>query len=130
MLPKDKMLIEVEISFNEFVSAIIKEFGSKLPQALRDQFIIASTIDDENLNNLKKTIRRTEKWLWNYQYGGMGFISEQIVESRKAIEQLVFILHIGQAYPGKAAAQAIKLRPKLVLEKKPKKISRDQDANA
>lgn len=130
MSPKDKMLIEVEVSFNEFVSAIIKEFGSKLPQALRDQFIIASTIDDENLNNLKKTIRRTEKWLWNYQYGGMGFVSEQIVESRKAIEQLVFILHIGQAYPGKAAARAIKLRPKLVLEKKPKKISRDQDADA
>ena len=56
MLPKDKMLIEVEISFNEFVSAIIKEFGSKLPQALRDKFIIASTIDDENLNNLKKQL--------------------------------------------------------------------------
>jgi hypothetical protein len=130
MSPKDKMLIEVEVSFNEFVSVITKEFGTKFPQALRDQFMNASAIDDGDLNNLKTTIRRTGKWLWNYQYGATGIVSEQIVESRKAIEQLVSILHIGQAYPEKAAARAIKLRPKLVLDKKPKIILEEQDADA
>jgi hypothetical protein len=130
MSPKDKMLIEVEVSFNEFVSVITKEFGARFPQILRDQFINASAINDGDLNNLKTTIRRTGKWLWDYQYSSKGIVTEQIVESRKAIEQLMAILHIGQAYPEKATARAIKLRPKLVLEKKPKIILEEQDGNA
>jgi hypothetical protein len=113
MTPHDKVLIEVETSFNEFVNVVMKEFGPKAPQSLRDQFMNASTIEDGDLKNLKHTIGRTSRWIKDYQFNSSALVSEQIVDARHAIEQLGSILHIGFAYPDKAAARAIKLRPKL-----------------
>ena len=117
MTPKEKVLIEVEISFNEFINVIMEEFGQRFPQTLRDQFMNASTIEDGDLNNLKHAIDRTVHWIKDYHYGSSAVPSEQIREACRAIEQLGSILHIGMAYPDKAAIRAIKLRPKMVEKK-------------
>ena len=117
MTPKEKVLIEVETSFNEFINVIMSEFGQRFPQTLRNQFMNASTIEDGDLNNLKRTIDRTVRWIKDYHYNSSAVPSEQIREARRAIEQLGSILHIGMAYPDKAATRAIKLRPKMVEKK-------------
>ena len=121
MKPYDKVLIEAETSFNIFVGIVLSEFNPKYHQNLIDQIMNASTIDDGDLRNLKRTMDRTVRWIKDYQYNSAGVPSEQIREARRAIEQLGSILHIGVAYPDKAALHAIKLRPKLVEKKNDKK---------
>ena len=86
----------------------------EVPQKLVDQVMAASTIENGDLKNLKRAMERTARLIKDYQYNSAGVPSEHIADSRRAMEQLGSILHIGIAYPDKALARAIKLRPKVV----------------
>ncbi|CAB4131111.1 hypothetical protein UFOVP120_60 [uncultured Caudovirales phage] len=121
MTPMEKVLIEVETSFNLFVQIILCEFDPERHRHLIEQLMVMSAIDNGDLSNLKRAVDRTARWVKDYQYNSPGVPSEQIADARRCIEQLSSIIHIGRAYPDKAASRAIKLRPNFVPKRKEKK---------
>lgn len=132
MNKRDTVLIELSITFDAYVSWAIREvshFTKFMVDASREDGVISkdrdrrtarnphleellsvSAIEDADLNNLEKTIKRTAAWMKNYEYNYVFNNTSTINTIRKAVEQLASIHRIATAYPDNAIKRAIQLR--------------------
>jgi hypothetical protein len=75
-----------------------------------EALIAVSAIEDGDLANLEKTIKRTADWLKSYEHNYVFNNQSSINKIRKAVEQMNSIYHISRAYPDNAIKRTVQLR--------------------
>jgi hypothetical protein len=132
MNKREMVLIELQITFDAYVRCAIREVSQFTRYAREvaredgvvpkdsdkrmgrnphlEELLAVSAIEDADLENLEKTIKRTAAWMKNYEHNYVFNNTSEINTIRKAIEQLASIHRIGAAYPDNAIKRSIKLR--------------------
>lgn len=132
MNKRDTFLIELQVTFDAYIRWAVMEVGQykrfakeaseedgivKKDKNKRDnrnphleELIAMSAIEDGELCNIEKTIKRTAGWLKNYEYHYVFNNQSAINTIRKAVEQLCSIYRISFAYPDNAIKRTIQLR--------------------
>ena len=75
-----------------------------------EELLVMSSIENGDLANIEKTIKRTADWLKNYEYNYALSNISTIRDIRRAIEQMHSIYKISFAYPDNAIKRTIQLR--------------------
>jgi tRNA U34 5-carboxymethylaminomethyl modifying GTPase MnmE/TrmE len=126
------VLIELQITFDAYIRCAVREvsqFTRYAREVAREDGVVPkdgdkrkernphleellsmSAIEDAELENLEKTLKRTAAWMKNYEYNYVFNNTSEINTIRKALEQLVSIHRISSAYPDNAIKRSIKLR--------------------
>ena len=132
MNKRDMVLIELQITFDAYIRCAVREvsqFTRYAREVAREDGVVPkdsekrtgrnphleellsmSAIEDAELENLEKTLKRTAAWMKNYEYNYVFNNTSEINTIRKALEQLVSIHRISSAYPDNAIKRSIKLR--------------------
>lgn len=132
MNKRDMVLIEIQITFDAYIRCAVREvsqFTRYAREVAREDGVVPkdsekrmgrnphleellsmSSIEDADLANLEKTLKRTAAWMKNYEYNYVFNNTSEINTIRKALEQLVSIHRISSAYPDNAIKRSIKLR--------------------
>ena len=132
MNKRDMVLIELQITFDAYIRCAVREvsqFTRYAREVAREDGVVPkdsekrmgrnphleellsmSAIEDAELENLEKTLKRTAAWMKNYEYNYVFNNTSEINTIRKALEQLVSIHRVSSAYPDNAIRRSIKLR--------------------
>jgi len=132
MNKRDMFLIELQTTFDSYVRWAVSEvtvytkFAREASEedniVLKERYkrtdrnphlealIAMSAIEDGELVNIEKTIKRTASWLKSYEQNYVFNNQSNINKIRKAIEQLCSIYRISSAYPENAIKRTVQLR--------------------
>jgi len=132
MNKRDTFLIELQTTFDSYIRWAVSEVSQysrfareaseedgitqkdKYTRATRNPHLEAllamSAIEDGDLANIEKTIKRTASWLKSYEQNYVFNNTSAINKIRKAVEQLCSIYHISSAYPDNAIKRTVQLR--------------------
>jgi hypothetical protein len=132
MNKRDMVLIELQITFDAYVRCAVREMSQFTRYAIEaaredgvitkerdrrstrnphlEELLAVSAIEDGDLANLEKALRRTAVWMKAYEQNYVFSNTSEINTIRKAIEQMGSIHKISFAYPDNAIKRAIKLR--------------------
>jgi hypothetical protein len=132
MNKRDMVLIELQITFDAYIRCAVREvsqFTRYAREVAREDGVVPKdsekrmgrnphleellsmlAIEDAELENLEKTLKRTAAWMKNYEYNYVFNNTSEINTIRKALEQLVSIHRVSSAYPDNAIRRSIKLR--------------------
>ena len=132
MNKRDTFLIELQVTFDAYVHWAVKEVSQYTRFAIDpsdskgvdrknqptrmirnphlEELLAASSIQDGDLANIEKTIKRTANWMKSYENDYVFNNTSVINRIRKAIEQLCSIYRISSAYPDNAIKRAVQLR--------------------
>lgn len=132
MNKRDTFLIELQTTFDSYIRWAVSEVTQfsrfaveasvedgilKVDKNKRgarnyhlEELIAMSAIEDGELANIEKTIKRTAGWLKNYEQNYVFNNQSPINTIRKAVEQLCSIYRISFAYPDNAIKRTIQLR--------------------
>jgi hypothetical protein len=129
---RDTFLIEMQVTFDSYVKWAVSEVSqytrfaieaseedgvSKKERLKRtgrnvhlEGLIAVSAIEDGDLSNIEKTIKRTGNWMKDYERNYVFNNTSTINRIRKAIEQMASIYKISHAYPDNAIKRTVQLR--------------------
>lgn len=132
MNKQDTFLLEMQNTFNAYVNWAMSEMAQYTRFAIEaaeedgidrkerlkrlnrnphlEALLSVSTIENGDLTNIEKTIKRTGSWMKDYERNYVFNNTSTINRIRKAIEQLASIYQISHAYPDNAIKRTIKLR--------------------
>lgn len=132
MNQRDMFLIELQTTFDSYVRWAVSEvtvytkFAREASEedniVLKERYkrtdrnphlealLAMSAIEDGELVNIEKTIKRTASWLKSYEQNYVFNNQSNINKIRKAIEQLCSIYRISSAYPENAIKRTVQLR--------------------
>jgi hypothetical protein len=132
MNQRDIFLIELQTTFDSYVKWAVNEISVYTKFAreaseednivLKERYkrtdrnphlealLAMSAIEDGELVNIEKTIKRTASWLKSYEQNYVFNNQSNINKIRKAIEQLCSIYKISSAYPDNAIKRTVQLR--------------------
>ena len=132
MNQRDMFLIELQTTFDSYVRWAVSEvtvytkFAREASEedniVLKERYkrtdrnphlealLAMSAIEDGELVNIEKTIKRTASWLKSYEQNYVFNNQSNINKIRKAIEQLCAIYRISSAYPENAIKRTVQLR--------------------
>jgi hypothetical protein len=132
MNKRDMFLIELQTTFDSYVRWAVSEvtvytkFAREASEedniVLKERYkrtdrnphlealLAMSAIEDGELVNIEKTIKRTASWLKSYEQNYVFNNQSNINKIRKAIEQLCSIYKISSAYPDNAIKRTVQLR--------------------
>ena len=132
MNQRDMFLIELQTTFDSYVRWAVSEvtvytkFAREASEedniVLKERYkrtdrnphlealLAMSAIEDGELVNIEKTIKRTASWLKSYEQNYVFNNQSNINKIRKAIEQLCSIYRISSAYPDNAIKRTVQLR--------------------
>jgi tRNA U34 5-carboxymethylaminomethyl modifying GTPase MnmE/TrmE len=132
MNKRDTVLIELQITFDAYVRCAVREVSHYTKYAIEvaredgvvnkdkdrrtarnphlEELLSVSAIEDADLANLEKAIKRTASWMKSYEHNYVFNNTSAINTIRKAIEQLASIYRISSAYPDNAIKRATQLR--------------------
>jgi hypothetical protein len=132
MNKRDTFLIELQVTFDSYIKWAVSEvsqytrFAREASEedglAKKDKYVRAtrnphleallavSAIEDGELVNIEKTLKRTAGWLKSYEQNYVFNNTSAINKIRKAVEQLCSIYHISMAYPDNAIKRTVQLR--------------------
>jgi hypothetical protein len=132
MNKRDTFLIELQSTFDAYVKWAVSEvtvytkFAREASQedgiALKERYkrsdrnphlealLAMSAIEDGELVNIEKTLKRTASWLKSYERDYVFNNQSAINKIRKAVEQLCSIYRISSAYPDNAIKRTVQLR--------------------
>jgi hypothetical protein len=132
MNKRDMFLIELQTTFDSYVRWAVSEvtvytkFAREASEedniVLKERYkrtdrnphlealLAMSAIEDGELVNIEKTIKRTASWLKSYEQNYVFNNQSNINKIRKAIEQLCSIYRISSAYPDNAIKRTVQLR--------------------
>ena len=132
MNQRDMFLIELQTTFDSYVRWAVSEvtvytkFAREASEedniVLKERYkrtdrnphlealLALSAIEDGELDNIEKTIKRTASWLKSYEQNYVFNNQSNINKIRKAIEQLCSIYRISSAYPDNAIKRTVQLR--------------------
>jgi hypothetical protein len=132
MNKRDTFLIELQTTFDSYIrwavsevsqySRFAREASSEDGLEQRDKYnratrnphlealLAMSAIEDGDLANLEKTIKRTADWLKSYEHNYVFNNQSAINKIRKAVEQMNSIYRISFAYPDNAIKRTVQLR--------------------
>ena len=132
MNKRDTFLIELQATFDAYIRWAVSEVSlytkfareaseedglvkkDKYTRATRNPHLEAllamSAIEDGELSNIEKTLKRTASWLKSYEQNYVFNNTSAINKIRKAVEQLCSIYHISMAYPDNAIKRTVQLR--------------------
>ena len=132
MNQRDMFLIELQTTFDSYVRWAVSEvtvytkFAREASEedniVLKERYkrtdrnphlealLAMSAIEDGELVNIEKTIKRTASWLKSYEQIYVFNNQSNINKIRKAIEQLCSIYRISSAYPDNAIKRTVQLR--------------------
>jgi hypothetical protein len=129
---RDTFLIELQTTFDSYIKWAVSEVSLYRKFAReasaqdgieqRDKYnrpaknphlealLAVSAIEDGDLANLERTIKRTADWLKSYEHNYVFNNQSSINKIRKAVEQMNSIYHISKAYPDNAIKRTVQLR--------------------
>jgi len=132
MNKRDTFLIELQSTFDAYIRWAVSEVSlytkfareaseedgltnkDKYSRATRNPHLEAllavSAIEDGELVNIEKTLKRTSSWLKSYEQNYVFNNMSAINKIRKAVEQLCSIYRISMAYPDNAIKRTVQLR--------------------
>lgn len=132
MEKRDTFLIEMQVTFDAYVKWAVSEVSQYTRYAIEasegdgiskkekrkrlgrnphlEELISVSAIQDGDLANIEKTIKRTGNWMKDYERNYVFNNTSVINRIRKAIEQMDSIYRISFAYPDNAIKRTIQLR--------------------
>lgn len=132
MNKRDTFLIELQTTFDSYIKwavtevSLYKKFAREASAEdgieQRDKYnrptknphlealLAVSAVEDGDLVNIEKTIKRTAGWLKSYEQNYVFNNTSAINKIRKAVEQLCSIYHISMAYPDNAIKRTVQLR--------------------
>jgi hypothetical protein len=132
MNKRDTFLIELQTTFDSYIKWAVSEVSLYRKFAReasaedgieqRDKYnrptknphlealLTVSAIEDGDLVNIEKTIKRTAGWLKSYEHNYVFNNQSSINKIRKAVEQMNSIYHISMAYPDNAIKRTVQLR--------------------
>lgn len=132
MNKRDTFLIEMQVTFDSYVKWAVSEVSQYTRFAIEaseedglakkdrlkrtnrnvhlEALINVSAIEDGDLANIERTIKRTGSWMRDYERNYVFNNTSTINRIRKAIEQMASIYQISHAYPENATKRAIQLR--------------------
>ena len=132
MNKRDTFLIELQSTFDAYVRWAVSEVSvysrfareaseedgiadkDRAKRATRNPHLEAllsvSSIEDGELANIEKTLKRTASWMKSYERDYVFNNQSAINKIRKAVEQLCSIYRISSAYPDNAIKRTVQLR--------------------
>lgn len=127
------MLVGAEalVTLNALVRRYVKEFNFKpkpedkeVPSDMEkayDNLVKASWSDETDYNSVRQAVLKTVSVLRDIENNLVSHNLPDYIKSRRNIEQINSILHIGRVYPDNAIKRLKALRPKTVI------VHRDHD---
>ena len=123
---------EALVTLNTLVRCYVKEFNLKpkpedreVPSDMEkayDNLVKASQSDETDYNSVRQAVLKTVSVLRDIENNLVSHNLPDYIKSRRNIEQINSILHIGRVYPNNAIKRLKALRPTTVI------VHRDYDA--